>query len=84
MIYNLSPEGIRKVLVNIRKTQERMKKKRKEKEEEEKDEEEQEHFTARPEKLVFQTIATVCQQQTQIRLDSLSESFLYTFISIQV
>ena len=50
MIYNMSPESIRKVLVNIRKTQERLKKKKKDKEAEEEEEEEKEHFTAQPER----------------------------------
>ena len=50
MIYNMSPESIRKVLVNIRKTTERQKKKRKEREEEDKEEEKEEHFTAQPER----------------------------------
>ena len=50
MIYNMSSESIRKVLVNIRKTQERLKKKKKDKEAEEEEEEEKEHFTAQPER----------------------------------
>ena len=51
MIYHWSPDNTRKMLVNIRKTQERLKKKKKETVEEE-DDEEKEHFTTQPERSV--------------------------------
>ena len=49
MIYHWSPDNTRKMLVNIRKTQERLKKKKKDTVEEE-DDEDKEHFTTQPER----------------------------------
>lgn len=49
-IFGLSPPSIHKVLVNIKKTQERAKKKKKEKEEESEEESDQEHFKSQPER----------------------------------
>ncbi|KAL4231185.1 pre-rRNA processing protein [Mactra antiquata] len=53
-IYELSPEGIRKVLVNIRKTQERAKRKKKEQNDnndDDDDDEDTEHFNTQPESI---------------------------------
>uniref|UniRef100_A0A8W8IGV3 RRP12-like protein n=1 Tax=Magallana gigas TaxID=29159 RepID=A0A8W8IGV3_MAGGI len=50
-IFGLSPPSIHKVLVNIKKTQERAKKKKKEKEEESEEESDQEHFKSQPESM---------------------------------
>lgn len=50
-IYNMSTEGIRKQLVNIRKTLERAKKKRKDKPESGESEGEEEHFSTQPESI---------------------------------
>lgn len=51
-IFGLSPPSIHKVLVNIKKTQERAKKKKKEREEESEDESDQEHFKSQPERYI--------------------------------
>uniref|UniRef100_A0A8W8IIZ2 RRP12 HEAT domain-containing protein n=1 Tax=Magallana gigas TaxID=29159 RepID=A0A8W8IIZ2_MAGGI len=50
-IFGLSPPSIHKVLVNIKKTQERTKKKKKEREEESEEESDQEHFKSQQESM---------------------------------